>query len=427
MRAFAKLFKDINSRRAWITGLLVLLGTVAAIILCAVNVKILNFPFYPYGTIFSPWPDTFGDIMFPLNIVLGNMHPYQYLGHNYFPFTYILLYPLKIFPAQMGALASLLLFAAFIFAYVKTGLKNIKGAFWAMLIFTLLCYPVLFVAERANIEMFIFMLIAGFVWAYRKQYFYTAAILVAFAISLKLYPAVFLVLLAKDKLFKQISFAVLLSIVIFYISLLLTGNDMHGFARNLQYFNDSYAIGPRGVSASHSFYSLIRLPLNIMFNDGTITMENYRAFTSVISKPYMLFSFVFFAFASLVVMLKEKSLWKNLFILTACYTWLPYVSFDYTLLLLLIPFLLFVQSKEKYQNKEELFYCIVFAVLFIPINWYWMCASESYRINIGVPIKSAAIGLMLFYVLFEDFNLNAFCDDFKSYAATVLPFAKKPR
>ena len=419
------LFKDIHSKRAWTTGLIVLFGTLFAVALCLINVYLLDKPFYPYGTVFSPWPDTFGDLMFTLNVVLGNMQPYQYLGHNYFPFTYVLLYPLRMFPAQTGALLCLLIFASFMFAYVKQSLKKIPGSFWLMFIFTLFCYPVLFVAERANIEMFIFMFLAGFVWAYNKKYFYAAAAFTALAISLKLYPAVFLVLFAKDKLFKQISFALALSIILFYISMLLTGNNMHGLITNLAYFNDRYALGPWGVSASHNLYSLLRLPLNVMLNYNSMSMETYRGIVSCFSLPHLIFSFVFFAAASLIVMFKEKSFWKNLFILTACSVWLPYVSFDYTLLDLLIPFFLFIWAKEPSSAKEDLFYCVGFAVLFIPLNWYWMCVSEFWRINIGVPIKAITLGGMLVFVMFKDFSLPSLYDGFKQYAADVLPVSKK--
>lgn len=242
------LTSEERSRRVWLTALIITAGTLFAAALCVFYVYILGKPFYPYGTLFCAWPDTFGDIMFPINTVLGTMQPYQYIGHNYLPLTYVLLWPLRIFPAQTGALFAVFAFLLFMLYYTRINLKNIPGGGWAAIIFTFLCYPVFFLAERANVEMLLFALFTGFIFAYGKKFFYAAAIILALLISQKIYPAVFLILFLKDKKFKPLLLTVLLSAGFFFLGLALTGNNPHGLAVNLAYFNERYAIGPQGIA-----------------------------------------------------------------------------------------------------------------------------------------------------------------------------------
>lgn len=418
------LFAQERSRRVWITGLIVAAGTLLAAAVSVLYVYVLGKPFYPYGTLFSGWPDTFGDIMFPLNTVLGTMQPYQYIGHNYLPLTYVLLWPLRVFPAQTGALFAVFAFLLFMLCYNRINLKNIPGGGWAAIIFTFLCYPVFFLAERANVEMLLFAIFTGFVLAYRKKFFYVAAILLATLIAQKIYPAVLLILFVKDKAFKPLFLTLLLSVGFFFLGLALTGNNPHGLATNLAYFNERYAIGPQGIAFSHTLYGLIRLPFTVMLNYYSMSIETYKSISSVLALPYMIFCFLFFSLASLIVILKKQAFWKNLFILTACSIWLPYVSFDYTLIWLLTPFFLFAADEEQETNKEVLLYCILFGLLFIPMNWYWLCDSEYWRINIGVPIRTIVLGFMLLYIMFKDFNINELWRDLKLYLSDILPAVK---
>lgn len=421
----ALLFSEERSRRVWITALIVAAGTIFAAAVGAFYVNVLGKPFYPYGTLFCAWPDTFGDIMFPLNTVLGTMQPYQYIGHNYLPLTYVLLWPLRIFPAQTGALFCVFAFLVFMLCYTRLNLKNINGGGWAAIIFTFLCYPVFFLAERANVEMLLFALFVWFLYSYKKQFFYVAAILLSMLISQKIYPAVFIILFLKDKHFKPVFLSVLLSVGFFFLGLALTGNNPHGLVTNLAYFNERYAIGPQGIAFSHTLYALIRLPFTVVLNYYSMTIETYKSISSALSFPYMVFCFAFFSIASLIVILKKQAFWKNIFILSACSIWLPYVSFDYTLIWLLPPFFLFTADTEEENKKDVLLYGILFGILFIPINWYWLCDSEYWRINIGMPIRTFLLGFMLLYIMFKDFSAAKLWGNFKLYLQDILPFRQK--
>jgi hypothetical protein len=104
--------------------------------------------------------------------------------------------------------------------------------------------------------------------------------------------------------------------------------------------------------------------------------------------------------------------------------WLPYVSFDYTLIWLLPPFFMFTADGEAENKKDVLMYGILFGMLFIPMNWYWLCATEYWRINIGMPIRTALLGFMLVYIMFKDLSINELWHNLKLYLSNVLPCAK---
>ena len=88
--------------------------------------------------------------------------------------------------------------------------QSIKNVF----VFSFLTYPFLFVVDRANIEAFVFIFLYLFISFYRKQRTIISIIFLSFAISMKLFPAVFLVLLLSDKKYKEAIYTVLLVMII---------------------------------------------------------------------------------------------------------------------------------------------------------------------------------------------------------------------
>ena len=76
----------------------------------------------------------------------------------------------------------------------------------------------------------------------------------------------------------------------------------------------------------------------------------------------------------------------------------PPVSFDYTLIFLLIPIIEFIKE-EKTSKKENIIYSILFGLLLIPINFY-----EKHYLHKYIDQAINDLGETVYYII--DYPLN---------------------
>ena len=80
---------------------------------------------------------------------------------------------------------------------------------------------------------------------------------------------------------------------------------------------------------------------------------------------------------------------------------LPHVSFDYKLILLFVPLILFINSNQRY--KSDWFYMSVYALLLIPKSYYFLphftTNSGAQDIGIGVILNPFLMITMLIVII----------------------------
>jgi len=341
-----------------------LIGFFLGVIFCFI------FPNNPF--LFIP-QDRFNDFF---NVLKWN----QYLpadpspNRAYFPFTYIII---NIFSLIQPKTFSLFLFLiSFFIFFVIFSLKNVGTEnkvvdFKNVLIFSCLSYPVLFLVDRANFESFVFIFLSLFIYFYQNKKLLISAVFLSLAISMKLFPAVFLILFVSDKKYKEAVYAVIFTVIVSIISLLfLSGSFIDNIQRmllNMKLFNLVYVIRGLGFDYGHSLFSVFKI-FDYWFNVN-ITIEE-------LLRPYFVFVLVFFALLAAYVVFFEKEFWKKVTILITTMCLLPYASNNYKLIHFFIPLYLYINTDRK--EKIDILYVILFSLLLMPKNFRFIIKYEFY-------------------------------------------------
>ena len=214
-----------------------------------------------------------------------------------------------------------------------------NGAAKLFLPLLLFCFPLIFLIQRANIEIVLWIIVVLGVLAYRRGMAILAAILIGIAASIKLYPILLLGLFLKpaSRRTRQDlpAFAVVLvtAIVALIAATAYTGPTFllaaHGFTTGVDRFQDHYVdtVSRVEVAFDHSLFSPIK----------------YWAYSNHASPaPWTLtYYFIAGAFALLLfVHVRTLPFLNRIVFLLAAMVSLPPVSFTYTLVHLYLPLLL---------------------------------------------------------------------------------------
>lgn len=320
----------------------------------------------PYNTFVYPASQAFCDFTGMLPYI-KDFAPYQQtsLWIVYFPLTYILMFPFSLFkPTPPVYLFYISGFVAYlIFMNIKmfscknlTKMQNFQNIF----IITLLSYPILYNLDKGNIDMYLFVLFGLCVYAFKSEKYFISSILLALINAMKPFTILFLLLFLKKKKYKEFFFSIILTaLLIIGGFMVLKGNFFDQICyliKSVALFKSNYAM-PNIVGMG--FSSSLFMPLKGVFMQFYATPADIVNFIKI-------YGYISYAITGLTIlfMLLEKSLWKQLTLIICNFILLPYITYDYKLIFLLIPIWLFINEKEK--SRFDLAYLILFGLLFIP-------------------------------------------------------------
>lgn len=381
-----------------------LAGMAAALAVCTVNL-LLHRAYYPYVTFLFDPRYRFSDFYETLQMARGTQ------GGNYFPFFIWAFQAFTYLPEKMT-----------LYTMLGGGLALYGGLAWRFLkgcahplpaagIFTLCSFPLLFALDRANTEILLFAVCAAFLLCYRAKRFWCAAFLLALGINMKLYPAVFLVLFAADKRYKELGGTLLFSVLLGAVGWWKIGVHL-----DFSGFNLGHQLMPFGLEFSHSFFNLLRLPV-FLFTQTQNRPDSWAAlmdFSRRAMPIYAFFALGGFALLCAYVVFINRSWVRAVLLLTLAEVFLPFVSHDYTLLQLALPVLMLLQNPQEKTDNLTVF---LLALLFIPFNLPTHCFLQSYFdlvINLG-SFSRPLIGLVLIVHLMNDFSFARLGTGLKQY------------
>ena len=376
-----------------------IVGFISAVIYHYVLGFYLNFP-WPYNSFLFTPADKFMDFYHAWIMgrdILAGSNPYV----NGFPFVYFPFAAFAILPFSFGnwytgliifSLLIIAVFGWFLYQAIK-GFENynLLEKAGCIILLAITSYPLLFVLDRGNVEGLFFIFLCFFIYFYQKGRFLLSIIPLSLAICMKLYPLVFIVLLISDKRYKETIFCVLLSLGITLSSLLLMkGNiffSVTEFMKDLLWFKNWYIIGNSGASYNHSLFNVFKI-----INSHLPIIKDLNVFSSL----YTILVFTIFGLIALYIIFAEKKLWRKTTLLVLSMILLPYVSFDYTLINIYIPLMLFINSDEK-TSKSNLAVCILFGLLVIPKHYTIPVMSYFNPINVSLNplIMLSIMGVIL--------------------------------
>lgn len=327
---------------------------------------------YPLSNIlFSDIKDTFMDFYNSLYHA-GTNHPYD-INCIYPPFTYLIysifLYfipenvfvmgSLEIRENQMGMLVFVIymIITLGITAYLihsnKKGSKVEKIFFLFMILFST---PFLYAMERGNIVIvtLIFLMIFTFYYDSKNKIIKEIALIaLAMAVSTKIYPAIFGLILLRDKKYKEAVRCIIYGLVIFFLPFLCFG----GFEKIPMLFNNIFNAVEDFMQTGLGYK--VNISNTIKAFGRAVGLENdWYISLSNISAYILLFISIISSF-----FIKEK--WKFVCIMAALLVVFPNFSYTYTLIFMLIPLIMFLDKDSK-NSKLDILYTICFVGILFP-------------------------------------------------------------
>ena len=249
----------------------------------------------------------------------------------------------------MTTLTVLLLYRTFLQASKEKSILQ-KTVLWIILG----SVPFWFVYERGNLALQTLLFLAYFVNNYRSENRFKkelALISLAIAVSFKIYPVVFGVLLILNKQYKESFRCIIYGILIFFLPFLVFGG-MESFPVMLSNIsNTSLKMAQRGLGYK------VNIDNTLSFLTEPFQLQPSPAL-SIATKLILLACMLF-------VLLFTKKDWQRYMVLSAVMMIFPGFSYTYTLIFAAIPLCFFILEKPK-TTLMNLLFSLLFLGMFAP-------------------------------------------------------------
>ena len=387
--------KTAPNRKALLLTWMIAIGTVSA---CLYHMGLRWIPGYdqfPSNTFLFIPEDRFNDFRNVYGPFVSGTNPYSFPTYVYFPALTLLMLPFQ--PVKTFALESfLLLFPCGFITLITSLCQKSLGYKHALTLAAslLISYPFLFSLDRANIECLLLLMIL-LAWQTRGTRFEDfGCLLLGWAGAIKLYPLLYLLPDLMNWRFRRLALTAGAAAVTTVVGFLLFPGDnsqtLPLLAKNLQQLHKAYVSEGGGIHYSVSLLSAANATyffcMEWLYLDFTRTMQ-------FVARQWNLI--VILGLASMLAAgwkLRKDEEWKSIFVAVAAMLLLTPISFDYKLLHLILPMLLFMNSPESTQDRKL---TLLFGLLMIPKAWLFVY----YDISIAVMLNPALICLMLIVLL----------------------------
>jgi hypothetical protein len=332
----------------------------------------------------------------------NDKHDNQDVTASYFPFTYIVFYGFSFFPKKAALAIFLTIFIIATFYTVKyfiqekssSATNDIKNIF----AISLLTYPFLFLIDRGNIEGIVFVFEAAFLMLYLRKKFNLALLFLALATAMKLYPGLLALLFLKDKRYKEFLLCSFLTLAISVLSLWLfkgtLAGNINGFVQELKQFNKIYVSLPHPNTNGQSIISLLKILIGLF--DMKIDTAGFYFLGCVVGFCTIAYSLIFY-----YIFRFETMVWKQLTILISASIILFNCSYDYKMISLLLPLLVYV--KDESESRYDQVYSICFGLLLIP-KQIFVDITPFYDVLISNMINPILMIILIWFIVKERFT-----------------------
>jgi hypothetical protein len=381
----------------------------------AQTVSHANYPFntplfdpaerYSDWTNFTPRLSHYGEPGLMTREELGLSYPYP-LPSMYLYVIFIRLFTdnthAYILFTEAAFLIATLALSLYLSIRLRAGLL-VQLAVWA----TFICgYPAIFLLDRGNIEVFLWLFVLFGLIAYLRRWQYVAAIFFAIAASMKIYPAIFLLLFLPRRQFKALAVGVAATAGFTLASLAAVGptiaeawSNMSEAANDLRDLQIA-TVADHGFRFDHSVFALYKqIGFAILLNTGKASYRNPPIFLQSMAVYSVVAPLAFLALY--VLRIRTMPLLNQFMALTLCSVLLPYVSYEYTLVhvyLVFAAFLIFLlqdeakQSLPAFNPSRTRSAMICFALIFAPMA---LIAREQYQGQVKCVILLMLLNLIL--------------------------------
>lgn len=383
---------SVKQRRIRLLVAIVLIGTVVSIGFHYVGGYWLGWD-YPRSTFLFVPKDHLNDwdnpYLYAQALLRGDPAPYIY-----FPFAGLATAAATVLPMRLGSALLVAVFLVVLALMLRGWVVDLEEHALVRLqygfVLVALSYPVLFALDRANLELLVFVFLAGFFYfLYVRKLAWLAALFLAAAIAYKLYPATFLLLLLAERRVKLCVLTILVAVALTAAGsgfLMLEGGYGPGTlwqlnSREKAVYQQVTVMDGVGLQHGHSLWGLTRVP-------GLLRGTGWSSPSHLATSLYPAGAALIFVLLALHVVFREKERWKQVLLVTLAALLLPFVSADYTLIHLYFPLLFFVNSPRV--SRWNMTYAALFAVLFIPVDYYYLSVAM-YGVSTSVIVYPLAL------------------------------------
>lgn len=278
---------------------------------------------------------------------------------SYFPLTHVFLFPFAQLPyaVAFSLYVAVFLGVALLAVWRAVPRAPVPARALQAGALVLLSGPVLFLLDRGNIEGLVFVGMLAAVLAYREGRPTAAALLLAFPIALKGAAAVLLLLFLRDRRWRALALSIgavtVATIASFAVLQGSFADNVEGFRRALQGAEGLSETGTHGVQYSTSLKALM-----VVF--GQVD-ENFYFWV----ENYTVLAVALLAIATLGTLLLPLRLWERVALIVAVIVLAPALSFEYRMVHLLIPIVLFL-ADEREPRRLDAVYVVLFGLLLVP-------------------------------------------------------------
>lgn len=356
---------------------------------------------WPFSSFLFDPGDRFADFVNIARLPPGG-NPYSYEFMVYFPFTNLLLRPFFAIPPAAGVFiicvvavgATLLLFMS------STRTLGSWGQRFVVAQVFLASYPILFAADRANLEIFVYALLAGFAVQWVRGSRGTATVMLSGAIAMKGSPLVFLVFLLPRE-HRRYLFACLGLVAVGTLAglaIIRAGmfTSLSAFLSDLSFYNHHFAMGDAGHAFGNSLFGGAKSAVDLLFGD-----EARRAFASSAFRPWTLVAATAHAGAMLYLFRRNLEFWRAMTVLVCVSLLFMPVSADYRLLWILVPCALFLSESARTKMANERLIAVLFGLVLVPKGFSFFPWSDGPTVatNLSAVLSPVLIAALLAAVL----------------------------
>lgn len=274
--------------------------------------------------------------------------------------------------------------------------RFVKGTYFQKLLFgaaLLFSGPMVFALERGNILLLTLAFLMVFLLCYDSEkmpYRIIAYLALSIAAGLKIYPAVFGLLVVWKKRYKESVLLVVMGIIVFILPFFCF-NGLESLRLMLEGISiSSTNMTGLGLGLNYSFPNLFLL-VSVTLGGNATTIP---AWVNLV--PILLCAFFFFI---------SDSEWKKLYVLALFCIWLPRFAYTYVLLLMFLPILSFY-FKNREDSKFDFLYSFSFWIMMIPmctpmIDRINDVAGDKFPVSLGTGLVYLSLTAVLVGILIE--------------------------
>lgn len=397
-----KIKKYVSKENIWY---LVIWGALGIFILTGIFCKNLSMLNFFHSNPNDTWMDFFNSMMYKhspyeLKVIYPPLiNLFYYIVHFFIADEAFAQGSLAVRASQSGRIVISLYFIISTVLLTYGIMKLKKGDLNKKIFFVLtmiLTYPFLYLMERGNSAILCLIFLMFFIYGYKsdKKYIrHLAYISLAIAASIKIYPALFGLLIIRDKDWKGAMWAIIYGVIIFFVPFVFFGGfkNIGLFIQNILNCIDMMA--DQGAGFKVSIGNAFRI------------LEQYLGTKNSLEIVATIFKLIILVGGSILIIFgKYKEKWKLFMVPTMIMVLIPDFSFIYSMVYFIIPLIYFLDEKSKIENRKEkilnIIYFVLFAGMFITIpnllpEWFEIFENDHYPLTLPTLIDNIVVVIFM--------------------------------